>query len=67
MMKAYIGVKFLSNQDQYVFEETSTWDRWFQELDNLHLITIHHFGLQSASIDFRRPVARKQAYRQDCI
>ncbi len=60
-------MKFLSDQGQYISGETSTWDRWFQELDKLHLVTIHHSRLHSATIDLNRPVASKQAYRQDRI
>ena len=55
----------LSGQIQYRSEGASTWDHWFEKLDQLHLVTIHHFELQSATVDLRRPVAGKQDRLQD--
>ena len=60
LIQSSFSMEVFSGQFQTLSQETSTWDRWFQELDQLHRITIHHFGLRSTMIDLRRPVAERE-------
>ena len=60
-------MELFSDSIQYLSQETLTWDRWFQELDQLHLVSIHHYGLRAANIDLRRPVSSNQNVDQHIV